>query len=127
MIDHISMPVTDYARSKALYAAAFHAIGWTLLVEATPANTEGHVPACGFGEDQPIVWIVGGQVGDGCHVAVRVPTRDAVAAFHAAALRAGATDNGAPGPRPHYGDTYYAAFVRDFDGHNVEAVCYATA
>ena len=127
VIDHFSMPVADYARSKALYTDAFKPLGWTLLMEVTPDQSEDGVQACGFGATEPMFWIFGGNVGDTSHVAVRVPTRKDVDAFHAAALAAGATDNGAPGPRPHYGPTYYAAFVHDLDGHNIEAVCHAHA
>jgi predicted lactoylglutathione lyase len=58
-------------------------------------------------------------------VALAAASRDLVDAFHAAALEAGGRDNGAPGPRPHYGPDYYGAFVLDPDGHNVEAVCHA--
>lgn len=122
MIDHFSMPVSDYPASKAFYTAAFQAIGWSLLMEATPEQTEDGCHACGFGADEPIFWIFSGRVGDTSHVAVRVDSRAQVQAFHAAALAAGARDNGAPGLRPHYGPTYYAAFVHDPDGHNVEAV-----
>lgn len=125
MIDHFSMPVSDYEASKAFYAAAFKPLGWTMLMEATPEQSEDKVWACGFGADEPIFWIFGGRVGDTTHVAVRADSRDKVHAFHAAALAAGARDNGAPGPRPQYGPTYYAAFVHDPDGHNVEAVTYA--
>ena len=57
------------------------------------------------------------------HLAFQAATREAVDAFHAAALAAGATSNGAPGVRPHYDPGYYAGFVIDPDGHNIEAVC----
>jgi catechol 2,3-dioxygenase-like lactoylglutathione lyase family enzyme len=60
--------------------------------------------------------------GPGFHLAFIAPSREAVDAFHAAALAAGAEDCGAPGPRPHYGETYYAAFVIDLDGYKLEAV-----
>lgn len=125
MIDHFSMPVSDYAASKAFYTEAFKPLGWTMLMEVSAAQTEDGVQACGFGATEPAFWIFGGTVGDPCHVAVRVDSRKDVEAFHAAALQAGAKDNGAPGLRPHYGETYFAAFVHDLDGHNVEAVCYA--
>jgi len=58
------------------------------------------------------------------HVAFSAPDRASVDAFHEAALAAGGTDNGAPGLRPHYHETYYAAFVHDPDGNNLEAVCH---
>ena len=58
------------------------------------------------------------------HVAFRAQSRAEVDAFYRAALAAGGRDNGPPGPRPHYHDRYYGAFVLDPDGHNVEAVCH---
>ena len=63
--------------------------------------------------------------GEGTHVAFRAKTRAEVDAFHEAALAAGGRDNGGPGLRPHYGPDYYAAFVFDPDGINLEAVCHA--
>lgn len=60
--------------------------------------------------------------GPGFHLALAAPSREAVDAFHVAALRHGATDNGPPGPRPHDGPAYYAAFIVDLDGHRIEAV-----
>jgi catechol 2,3-dioxygenase-like lactoylglutathione lyase family enzyme len=76
-------------------------------------------------KDDPFFWISDGEaVGEGTHVAFRVKTRAEVDAFHAAALAAGGKDNGAPGLRDVYGPNYYAAFVHDFDGINIEAVCH---
>jgi catechol 2,3-dioxygenase-like lactoylglutathione lyase family enzyme len=94
---------------------------------ATPEMTQSGGTALGYGKDgHPFFWIGDKeQVGGGLHVALRVETRAQVRAFHAAALAAGGSDHGAPGPRPQYGPTYYAAFVRDPDGANIEAVCYA--
>ena len=75
---------------------------------------------------EKIFWIADGErPGEGTHVAFKAETRAQVDAFHAAALQAGGRDNGAPGPRPHYGPDYYAAFVYDPDEANIEAVCYA--
>ena len=62
-----------------------------------------------------------------CHVCVRAASRELVDAFHRAALAAGGTDNGGPGPRPQYHPTYYGAFVHDPDGNNLEAVCHDPA
>jgi catechol 2,3-dioxygenase-like lactoylglutathione lyase family enzyme len=74
---------------------------------------------------EKIFWIADGdKVGGGIHVAFTADTRAQVDAFHAAGLRAGGRDNGKPGPRPNYGPNYYAAFVYDPDGANIEAVCY---
>jgi catechol 2,3-dioxygenase-like lactoylglutathione lyase family enzyme len=83
--------------------------------------------AFGMGSrDEKIFWITRDRkAGGGAHHAFRVDNRDEVDAFHAAALAAGGTDNGAPGPRPEYGPNYYAAFVKDREGNNIEVVCYA--
>ena len=81
----------------------------------------------GFGEDgKPYFWVMsrGRPTVHGAHFAFLAPDRDAVDTFHAAGLAAGGTDNGAPGPRPIYHASYYAAFVLDPDGNNVEAVCH---
>jgi catechol 2,3-dioxygenase-like lactoylglutathione lyase family enzyme len=120
MIDHMGIPVSDVARSRAFYEAALGPLGMSVQMEV-----EGGA-AMGFGvPGEKIFWIGGGEVGDGIHVAFRAERRDQVDAFHAAALKAGGRDNGAPGPRPNYGPNYYAAFVYDPDGANIEAVCYA--
>jgi catechol 2,3-dioxygenase-like lactoylglutathione lyase family enzyme len=127
MIDHVGFPVSDYERSKAFYAAALAPLGYVLLMEVGQAENDHR--AAGFGRDgKPDFWI-GGEGGlDGVlHVAIVADDRATVDAFHRAAIAAGGADNGAPGPRPHYHPGYYAAFVRDPDGHNVEAVCHRPA
>lgn len=127
MIDHIGISVSDYAKSKAFYSAALASIGYRLLVEIPAAVTKSHDVA-GFGKaPKPDFWI---SVGSGAaitpiHVAFSVESRAVVDAFHAAAIAAGGIDNGKPGVRAHYHPNYYGAFVRDPDGHNVEAVCHA--
>ncbi len=79
----------------------------------------------GYGDDRPWFWIVEENPTSGMlHIALGSKDHAGVDAFHAAALRAGGTDNGPPGPRPHYHADYYAAFVLDQDGHNIEAVCH---
>ena len=127
MIDHVGFAVGDAERSRGFYAAALAPIGVTLVMSVTPEQTEAGGTAHGFGtEGNPFFWIGDNEkVGEGTHVAFAVQTRAEVDAFHAAAIEAGGTDNGAPGPRPHYGPDYYAAFVRDPDGNNIEAVCRA--
>lgn len=129
MIDHLGFPVSDYARSKAFYAKALAPLGYTLVMEIGGEHTESEAPAAGFGADgKPDFWIGGeGGLKGVLHVAIVAKDRAAVDAFHRAAIAAGAKDNGAPGLRPHYHETYYAAFVLDPDGHNVEAVCHAPA
>jgi catechol 2,3-dioxygenase-like lactoylglutathione lyase family enzyme len=127
MIDHIGFPVSDYARSKAFYEQALAPLGYVLLMEIE--KNEMGAPACGFGVNgNPDFWIGGeGGVGNPVHVAMLANNRGAVDAFHRAALAAGGKDNGAPGLRPQYGPNYYAAFVLDPDGNNIEAVCHAPA
>ena len=127
MIDHLGFPVADYARSKAFYAKALAPLGYALVMEIAAEHTESKFPAAGFGaEGKPDFWIGGeGGLRGVLHVAIVAQDRAAVDAFHRAAMAAGARDNGPPGLRPHYHAHYYAAFVLDPDGHNVEAVCHA--
>ncbi|MEP6503820.1 MAG: VOC family protein [Betaproteobacteria bacterium] len=124
MIDHTGVAVSDFDRSKAFYLQALAAIGYAKLVELGPEIAGTSV--AGFGEPpKPDFWISqGAPQTPPLHVAFRVPTRATVRAFHAAALAAGGTDNGPPGIRAHYHPDYYGAFVRDPDGHNIEAVCH---
>ncbi|WP_218509770.1 VOC family protein [Variovorax sp. dw_308] len=128
MIDHTGLGVSDFARSKAFYTQALAPIGYALLMEV-PAALSGHGDNAGFGvAPKPDFWIAAGTANvPPIHIAFRVDTRAQVDAFHAAALAAGGKDNGAPGLRPHYHPNYYGAFVRDPDGHNIEAVCHAPA
>lgn len=128
MIDHTGIAVTDYEKSKAFYTRALAPLGYRLLMEVSAELTGNHDTA-GFGEPPKTdFWISnGGPNRSAVHIAFRAADRAAVDAFHAAALAAGGTDNGAPGVRPHYHPHYYAAFVRDPDGHNIEAVCHAPA
>ena len=126
IIDHFGIGVGDYARAKALYSAALAPLGITLVMEVEQEQRQGQ-KACGFGRDgRPDFWIGSeGKTTPPAHVAFVAESRAAVRAFHEAALRAGARDNGPPGLRPQYHPAYYAAFVIDLDGHNVEAVCHA--
>jgi catechol 2,3-dioxygenase-like lactoylglutathione lyase family enzyme len=128
MIDHVGFAVADAERSRLFYEAALAPIGIGLLMTVTPDQTEAGGTAHGFGsEGKPFFWVGDNErVGEGTHIAFAVETRAEVDAFHAAAVRAGGEDNGAPGLRPHYGPTYYGAFVRDPDGNNIEAVCRAS-
>ncbi len=125
MFDHVSLVVSDYARSKAFYLAALAPTGHSRLVELG-GMAEGHAVSAGFCHaDGSDLWISQGEpLKPPLHIAFRVPTRAAVDAFHEAALAAGGTDNGAPGLRPRYHANYYGAYVLDPDGHNIEAVCH---
>lgn len=118
MIDHVSLEVADFARSKAFYAEALRPLGYELMMEFD-ANVAG------FGaQGKPDFWIIGGAPSGSTHVAFASSDRATVDAFHTAALAAGGKDNGAPGLRPHYHEHYYGAYAHDPDGNNVEAVCH---
>jgi catechol 2,3-dioxygenase-like lactoylglutathione lyase family enzyme len=122
MIDHLGVPVNDYEKSKAFYLAALKPLGIGLVMEAG----EGRERAAGLGtEGKPFFWFAQEKVGERIHLAFTAKSRAEVDAFHAAALAAGATDNGSPGLRPEYHPNYYGAFVIDLNGINLEAVCHA--
>ena len=124
MIDHIGFAVKDMDRAKAFYLAALKPLGNGVIREVTAEQAGGGVHA-GFGKDnKAFFWIASGaKPKGGTHVAFTAPARADVDAFYRAALADGGRDNGAPGPRPHYHEHYYGAFVLDPDGNNVEAVC----
>ena len=125
MLDHIGVDVSDLGASRAFYEAALAPLGYRVIQELTAEQT-GANPIVMFGIEAPEFVIAEDKApGPGNHFAFRAETRAAVDAFHAAALKAGGKDNGGPGLRPNYGPTYYAAFVYDPDGFNIEAVCHA--
>jgi catechol 2,3-dioxygenase-like lactoylglutathione lyase family enzyme len=121
-LDHVAISTADYRKSLAFYEAALAPLGITTMIkfEGDEGNTAG------LGSDTPFLWIGdGGKLTNGrLHIALAAPNRAAVDAFYAAAIAAGGVDNGGPGLRAHYHPTYYAAFVLDPDGHNIEAVCH---
>jgi catechol 2,3-dioxygenase-like lactoylglutathione lyase family enzyme len=121
MFDHVGLNVKDYAASRAFYERALAPLGWKVVMAFDEWK------AAGFGEAaKPDFWITEREpYGTGTHVAFAAADRPRVDAFHAAALAAGGTDNGAPGIREMYHPTYYGAFVLDLDGNNIEAVCHA--
>ena len=127
MIEHIGLAVSDIARSRAFYEAALAPLGYRFVHEIKPEQTESGGTAVMFGVGDEIDFVIADneRPGEGNHVAFRAQTREQVRAFHAAALKAGGRDNGGPGLREQYGPTYYAAFVHDPDGFNIEAVCHA--
>ena len=117
MIDHLTLTVKDYARSKAFYAKALAPLGYQVVMEFGEA--------CGLGpQGKPVFWIHPGAPTTPIHLAFSSPDRETVDAFYGAAMEAGVRDNGAPGLRPQYHPSYYGAFVYDPDGHNIEAVCH---
>jgi catechol 2,3-dioxygenase-like lactoylglutathione lyase family enzyme len=124
MLDHISLGVTDLERSRRFYDAALRPLGLVRTVDFEGRGSDyGAVPGT-FGVEFTITREAGVAPLAGLHVCFRAPSRDAVQAFHAAALGAGGRHDGSPGPRGYH-DDYYAAFVLDPDGHRVEAVCHA--
>ena len=127
MIDHMGIAVSDIERSRKFYEAALGALGMSVNMEVGPDQTESGGTALGYGARDEKIFGIADQdrPGEGTHVAFRVERREQVDAFHAAGMKAGGRDNGAPGLRPHYGPNYYAAFICDPDGANIEAVCYA--
>ncbi|SOY73495.1 VOC family protein [Cupriavidus taiwanensis] len=121
MFDHVKFGVSDYAASKAFFLKALAPLGVAVASEGPPAygvelSGKGKASLCLFQTNEKPAHL---------HLAFVAETRQQVDAFHRAALAAGATDNGAPGLRPHYHANYYAAFVIGPDGHNIEAVCHA--
>lgn len=126
MLHHISFGVADLERSAAFYDAALYPLGYVRVWTDSTAVGYG----CVGGEDKFAIKLSasgGAAPGSGFHLAFAAPTREAVSAFHEAALKHGGKDNGVPGLRPHYGPNYYAAFVVDPDGHRIEAVINSVA
>ncbi|MDO9417529.1 VOC family protein [Pararhizobium sp.] len=124
MIDHTGIAVSDFEASKTFYDAIMAALGGSMMMQV-PKEFTGGKNVVGYGRDHPCFWLNDGtEPGPGRHTAFAAETRAEVDAFHAAALANGGRDNGAPGLRPHYHASYYAAFVFDPDGNNIEAVCH---
>jgi catechol 2,3-dioxygenase-like lactoylglutathione lyase family enzyme len=117
MIDHMGILVTDLDASVAFYTRALAPLGYAVVMRFERF--------AGFGvAGKPDFWIEAGTPTDKIHIAFRAGGRAVVRAFHEAAVAAGGRDNGPPGMREIYHPNYYGAFVRDPDGHNVEAVCH---
>lgn len=122
MYDHIGLRAKDLDASVRFCEAALAPLGH--VVGPRDGSSAGFGPP-----GEPALWLhrADAAAGEGLHVAFRAATRSAVARFHDAAIKAGGRGNGEAGPRPDYGPSYYAAFVVDPDGNNVEAVCSAEA
>lgn len=120
MIDHLSIAVRDLERSAAFYAAVLGSLELTRLVDRGDP--------IGFGKRYPELWLNARPAmapvapDTGAHIALRAPSPEAVAAFHAAALATGGTYDGPPGERKASMTTYFGAFIRDLDGNRIEAV-----
>lgn len=119
IISHVSVGTSDFEGARAFYDKVLATLGCR-RIEEFPG-------AVAYGKRFPEFWVqtpIDGRpaaVGNGTHIGFIAATRDQVHAFYDAALGAGATGEGEPGPRPHYGAPYYGCFVRDLDGHKIEA------
>lgn len=119
ILSHISLGSNDFDRAVAFYDRVLATLGCRRVVE--------HPGAVAYGREYPEFWIqrpyngAPASVGNGTHIGFFAPDRESVDAFYQAAVAAGARPDGAPGPREEYGAPYYGCFVRDLDGHKVEA------
>lgn len=125
MLGHISFGVSNIERSRAFYDAALAPLGYVRVWG--DANGLGYGPPNAEGNEKLALFLKSAShvplaAGPGFHLALTAPSVDAVDRFHAAAVASGGRDDGGPAARPHYGKTYYAAFVFDPDGHKLEAV-----
>jgi len=117
MIDHAAINVSDFEVAKSFYSKTLEPLGYSVALEMD--EFAGFADSTGFRFG---VWRR--DPTGGAHVAFACDDHDKVAAFYEAAIAAGGRDNGAPGMRTHYHENYYAAFVQDADGNNIEAVCH---
>jgi catechol 2,3-dioxygenase-like lactoylglutathione lyase family enzyme len=117
VFDHVIISVDDLAASRAFYEQALAPLQYSVVMEFGDRCAFGH-------QGRPQFWLAvrDGPATTGLHIAFSAVSHDAVDAFHRAALAAGGTDNGPPGPRPKYHRSYYGAFVLDSHGNNLEAV-----
>jgi catechol 2,3-dioxygenase-like lactoylglutathione lyase family enzyme len=119
IVSHVSIGTNDFERAVAFYDKVLATIGCKRVME--------HPGAVAYGKAYPEFWVqtpIDGypaSVGNGTHIGFIAASKEAVHAFYDAALATGGQDNGAPGPRPHYGDPYYGCFLRDPDGNKIEA------
>lgn len=125
VISHITLGTNDTERSGRFYDDVLGVLGFNRLPKPPgkpPAYEKGGMPTLYLYKPEngrPATW------GNGTHIAFVADTRDAVRAFHETALKLGGSSEGEPGLRTHYGDNYYAAYVRDPDGNKLQAVCYS--
>lgn len=126
IISHITLGTNDTERAGRFYDEVLGVLGFSRLLKPAgkpPAYEKGGMPTIYLyppEDGRPATW------GNGTHIAFLAQSTEDVHKFHEAALRMGGSSAGEPGPRPQYGDNYYAAYVRDPDGNKLQAVCYQT-
>jgi catechol 2,3-dioxygenase-like lactoylglutathione lyase family enzyme len=119
ILSHVSIGTNDFERAVAFYDNVLPTLGCQRVME--------HPGAVAYGKQYPEFWVLTpidgrpASIGNGTHFGFIAATKEVVQAFHEAALAAGGSDDGAPGPRPQYGEPYYGCFIRDPDGHKIEA------
>ena len=119
IISHISIGTNNFDLAVVFYDRVLSTLGCKQIMK--------HPGAVAYGKEFPEFWVqtpFNGEpatIGNGSHIGFIANTKEAVHAFHEAALNEGGTDDGAPGPRPDYGDAYYGCFIRDIDGNKIEA------
>jgi catechol 2,3-dioxygenase-like lactoylglutathione lyase family enzyme len=119
ILSHVSIGTNDFERAIAFYDQVLSTLGCNRIME--------HPGAVAYGKQYPEFWVQTpfneqlATVGNGTHIGFMASTKEAVHAFYNAAIAAGGVDEGAPGSRPDYGEPYYGCFVRDPDGHKIEA------
>ena len=125
ILSHVSLGTNRFAEAVAFYDRVLAVLGIGRVLDLSEEHQ-----AVAYGRAYPEFWIQtpfngeAAQNANGTHVAFMAVNREQVHAFHAAALAAGGKDEGAPRPRPHYGEQYYGCFVRDLDGHKIEAMAW---
>lgn len=124
ILSHVSLGTNRFEEAVAFYDKVLASLGIGRTLDLSEHQ------AVAYGRAYPEFWIQApcdgqpAQTANGVHIAFYAETREEVDAFYQAALAAGAKDDGAPGPRPHYGKEYYGCFVRDLDGHKIEAMAW---
>jgi catechol 2,3-dioxygenase-like lactoylglutathione lyase family enzyme len=128
MIDHVSLGVSDLARSRRFYDATLSAIGLARILDFEDRGSDYGAMAAPLGFELGVEFTItrenAPRPAAGMHVCFRAQDRESVRRFYDAALEAGGCDDGTPGLRPKYHPDYFGAFVLDPDGHRIEAACH---
>ena len=125
IMSHVSLGTNQFEKAIDFYDAVLGTIGAKRVMDLTEHG------AIAYGKQFPEFWVGGtfdekpAETANGVHFAFLAPSQEAVDKFYAMAIEKGASGDGEPGPRPHYGEQYYGCFVRDLDGHKIEAMFWA--